>query len=211
MPEARKVRGLRGKGQGQGRRESLQAGPEHPAWSKPPGQHEDCAHRPPDHPPRQAHHPRRQCPPDQGRRFDREPCRRYRPARASAEPQRPSHPERGRRGNRLLRRTGGRPPFARAAALVKQKKLAKNSPVPCIVRTEGFVEADCRLLGRQPQGSADRLQAGLDPRRQGGAVQAQRPHARNPANRRRRLPRLRHHRQSRRQGIPVLDHREGGA
>ena len=95
--------------------------------------------------------------------------------------------------------------------LVKQKKLAKNAPVPCIVRTEGFVEADCRLLGRQPQGSADRLQAGLDPRRQSGAVQAQRPHARNPANRRRRLPRLRRHRQSRRQGIPVLDHREGGA
>ena len=26
--------------------------------------------------------------------------------------------------------------------LVKQKKLAKNAPVPCIVRTEGFVEAD---------------------------------------------------------------------
>ncbi len=26
--------------------------------------------------------------------------------------------------------------------LVKQKKLAKNAPIPCIVRTEGFVEAD---------------------------------------------------------------------
>jgi ParB family transcriptional regulator, chromosome partitioning protein len=26
--------------------------------------------------------------------------------------------------------------------LVKQKKLAKNAPVPCIVRSEGFVEAD---------------------------------------------------------------------
>ena len=26
--------------------------------------------------------------------------------------------------------------------LVKQKKLAKNAPVPCIIRTEGFVEAD---------------------------------------------------------------------
>jgi len=26
--------------------------------------------------------------------------------------------------------------------LVKQKKLAKNAPVPCIVRREGFVEAD---------------------------------------------------------------------
>jgi hypothetical protein len=26
--------------------------------------------------------------------------------------------------------------------LVKQKKLAKNVAVPCIVRTEGFVEAD---------------------------------------------------------------------
>jgi ParB family chromosome partitioning protein len=26
--------------------------------------------------------------------------------------------------------------------LVKQKKLAKNAPVPCIVRTEGFAEAD---------------------------------------------------------------------
>ena len=36
-------------------------------------------------------------------------------------------------------------------------------------------------------------------RRQGGAVQAQRPHARHRASRRHRLPRLRHHRQSRRQ------------
>ena len=26
--------------------------------------------------------------------------------------------------------------------LVKQKKLAKNAPIPCIVRSEGFVEAD---------------------------------------------------------------------
>src|SRR5579883_156915 len=26
--------------------------------------------------------------------------------------------------------------------LAKQKKLAKNAPVPCIVRKEGFVEAD---------------------------------------------------------------------
>ena len=37
-------------------------------------------------------------------------------------------------------------------------------------------------------------------RRQGRALQAQRPHARDPADRRHRLPRLRHHRQSRRQG-----------
>ena len=26
--------------------------------------------------------------------------------------------------------------------LVKQKRLAKNAPIPCIVRSEGFVEAD---------------------------------------------------------------------
>ena len=52
-------------------------------------------------------------------------------------------------------------------------------------------------------------------RRQGRAVQAPRRHAPDRALRRHRLPRLRHHRQSRRQGqaprIPVLDHREGGA
>ena len=194
-----------------GGRESLQAGPEHPAWSKPPGQHEDCAHRPPDRPPRQAHHPRRQCPPDQGRGFDREPCRRYRPARASAEPQRPSHPERGRRGNRLLRRTGGRPPFARAAAIREAEETRQERAGP-------LHRAYRRLRrGRLPPAGPTTARfrrspsAGLDPRRLGGAVQAQRPHARNPANRRRRLPRLRHHRQSRRQGIPVLDHREGGA
>lgn len=36
---------------------------------------------------------------------------------------------------------GGRR-LAALQLLVKQKKLAKNAPVPCIVRTEGFVEAD---------------------------------------------------------------------
>ena len=57
-----------------------------------------------------------------------------------------------------------------------------------------------RLLGRQPQGGADRLQARLDPARQRRAVQAQRPDARGPADRRRRLPRLRHLGEPRRQG-----------
>ena len=45
-----------------------------------------------------------------------------------------------------------------------------------------------RPLGRQPQGAADRLQAGLDPARQGRTVQAQRPDARGPADRRHRFP-----------------------
>ena len=36
---------------------------------------------------------------------------------------------------------GGRR-LAALQLLAKQKKLAKNAPVPCIVRTEGFVEAD---------------------------------------------------------------------
>ena len=57
-----------------------------------------------------------------------------------------------------------------------------------------------RLLGRQSQSSTGRLQARLDPRPQRGALQAQRPDARGPADRRRRLPRLRHLRQPRRQG-----------
>jgi hypothetical protein len=56
-----------------------------------------------------------------------------------------------------------------------------------------------RLLGRQSQGHADRFQARLDPGRQGRAVQAQRPNAGHPADRRRPLRRVRHHRQSRRQ------------
>lgn len=57
-----------------------------------------------------------------------------------------------------------------------------------------------RLLGRQAQRHPDRLQAGLDARRQGRALQAQRPHAGRAADRTRGLPGLRHTRQSRRQG-----------
>ena len=43
---------------------------------------------------------------------------------------------------------------------------------------------DRRQMGDQPQGAADRLQAGLDQARQGRAVQAQRRHARRAADRR---------------------------
>ena len=48
--------------------------------------------------------------------------------------------------------------------------------------------------------AAGRLQARLDARTQRRALQAQRPDARGPADRRRRVPRLRHLRQPRRQG-----------
>src|SRR4029453_1424560 len=39
-------------------------------------------------------------------------------------------------------------------------------------------------MGDQPQGATDRLQARLDETRQGGPIQAQRRHARTPADRR---------------------------
>ena len=63
-------------------------------------------------------------------------------ARSSAIVERPPGPERCGRRNRPLRRTGRRPPLRALQLLVKQKKLANNAPMPCIVRTEGFVEAD---------------------------------------------------------------------
>jgi len=102
--------------------------------------------------------PRRQCPPDQGRRsienLAADIARRGLLQSLSA---RPILNEAGEETGFYGVQAGGR--RLRALQLfVKQKKLAKNAPVPCIVRTEGFVEADCRLLGRQPQGSEDRLQ-----------------------------------------------------
>ena len=57
-----------------------------------------------------------------------------------------------------------------------------------------------RLLGRQPQGPAGRLQARLESSRQGRTVQAQRSHPRRPSDRRHRIPRFRHLGQPRRQG-----------
>lgn len=61
-------------------------------------------------------------------------------------------------------------------------------------------EAHRRLLGRQSQMPTDRLQTGLDPSRLGRTVQAERSPPGDAANRSDRLPRLRHQRQSRRQG-----------
>src|SRR6266478_3851252 len=55
-------------------------------------------------------------------------------------------------------------------------------------------------MGYQPQGTADRFQAGLDQARQGGTVQAQRRHARTDADRRHAFPGHGHPGQSRRQG-----------
>src|SRR6266478_8517459 len=55
-------------------------------------------------------------------------------------------------------------------------------------------------MGYQPQGTADRFQAGLDEARQGGAVQAQRRHARTDADRRHAFPGHGHPGQPRRQG-----------
>ena len=56
------------------------------------------------------------------------------------------------------------------------------------------------LLGRSPEGAADRLQARLGKARQSGAFQAQRRDARRSADRRPRLPRNRDPKQPRRQG-----------
>jgi hypothetical protein len=55
-------------------------------------------------------------------------------------------------------------------------------------------------MGEQPQSGPDRLQARLDEARQGSTVQAQRCHARTPADRRHALPGHGHPGQPRRQG-----------
>jgi hypothetical protein len=52
-----------------------------------------------------------------------------------------------------------------------------------------------RLLGKQSQGPADRVQARLDPPRQGRAVQTQRSNSWRPADRGHRVPGLGHLRQ----------------
>ena len=57
-----------------------------------------------------------------------------------------------------------------------------------------------RLLGRQPQCAAGRLQAQLHPTQERRPIQAQRPTARRAADRRRGVPRLGHFRQPGRQG-----------
>ena len=67
---------------------------------------------------------------------------RHRTARAFAVLERPPDPEWRRRTNRPVRRAGRGRRLRALQLLVKQKKLAKNAPVPCIVRSEGFVEAD---------------------------------------------------------------------
>ena len=44
--------------------------------------------------------------------------------------------------------------FRALKLLVKQKKLAKNAPVPCIVKTDGFAEADSLAENIRAPGAA---------------------------------------------------------
>src|SRR6516165_10665566 len=59
---------------------------------------------------------------------------------------------------------------------------------------------DCLQMGDCPEGAADRVQTGLDEARQGSPVQAQRRHARTPADRRHAFPGHGNPGQPRRQG-----------
>ena len=64
-----------------------------------------------------------------------------------------------------------------------------------------------RLLGRQSQSSTGGLQTRLDPAPERRTLQAQRPDARSPADRRHRVSRFRYRRQPRRQGEKPRDSR----
>ena len=87
---------------------------------------------PRDHPSRQACPSRRQCPPDQGWRLDRKPCRRHRAPWPSSVAQRPDHHEEaGEETGAYGVQAGGRRLRA-LQLLVKQKKLAKNAPIPAL-------------------------------------------------------------------------------
>jgi hypothetical protein len=77
---------------------------------------------------------------------------------------------------------------------------AKHPDMTAAWRQSEGRRAHRRLLGRQAQGDADCLQAGLEPAREGCAVQAQRPDPRHPPDRRHRIPRLGHLGQPGRQG-----------
>lgn len=96
------------------------------------------------------------------------------------------------RGDNRLRRPVLPNPLA--VSLRCLAPLWARSPKPKRCRTHR------RLLGRQSQGSADRLQGRLGASRQGRPLQAQRPDARSLTDRRRRLPGLGHLGEPRRQG-----------
>ena len=76
---------------------------------------------------------------------------------------------------------GGRR-FRALKLLVKQKKLAKNAPIPCIVKTDGFAEADSLAENTQRQA--------LTPLDEFRAFKAMADNGPRRRHHRRRLPRL---------------------
>ena len=82
----------------------------------------------------QAHSVAVERPAREGRRLDRGAGRGHRPAHTPARPQRPTGSGRRRRGDRHVRVPAGGRRCRALQLLVKQKRLAKTAPVPCIVR-----------------------------------------------------------------------------
>jgi hypothetical protein len=82
-----------------------------------------------------------QYPTRQDRTLDRGTRRGHRPARALAEPERPAGAWRRPETGVYEVPAGGRR-FRALELLVKQKRMAKTQPVPCVVREDGIAEED---------------------------------------------------------------------